>query len=288
MRIPSDLKKLIHPGMGMSVIDEISRFDYDYENGRLLIWESPEPRELYAIGVDPAEGVGGDKSVCEVIKLPTLEHPAVQVAEFACDFLDPVDFSSVVATIGRFYSTAGEEAFATIEVNAPCGDSMIMDLRTRQEYSNLYIWKALDKVNNVFTNKYGWWTNRTTRPKIIARGLHAFANGDLLINSTFLLDEMADFERDHFIAKAKAAHGRHDDRIMALLIGYYGACEEGWLNGEDIDEQRRLYLAAKTQQKEQAAVHAVKRRVDYQSRPLTYKGMMEEADSRLLDGWAED
>lgn len=288
MLIPRDLKSLIQPGMGMKVLNDISEYDYQWENGRMLVWEAPEGREQYALGVDPAEGVGADRSVCEVIKLGNLEHPSVQVAEFCCDFLDPVDFSSIVATIGRFYSSGGEEAFCTVEVNAPCGDTMVTDLRTRHDYANLYIWKQYDRINNVFTNKYGWWTNRTSRPKLIARGLHAFANGDLIVNSPFLLDEMGDFERDHFIAKAKAAHGRHDDRIMALLIAYWGAFDESWLNGEDIDEERRMYQKAKGMQREQAVAVAAKKRVDFQNRPVTYKQMYEEADSKLLDGWMED
>jgi hypothetical protein len=271
--------------MGMSVVEQ-NAYDYDAWNGRLLIWETPEPREQYALGVDPAEGVGLDRSVCQVIKLGTLTHPDVQVAEFACDYLDPIDFASVVNTIGRFYGDSEMEAFATIEVNAPCGDTMIMDLRHKLDYTNLFVWKAYDRVNNIYTNKYGYWTNRTTRPKLIARGLHALMNKDLVINSEFLLDEMSDFQQDHFMAKAEARRGRHDDRLMAMLIGYMGAHDEEWAAGEDIAEQRRLYGMAKEVIKTSESVSG--RKADYQSRPMSAKAMYEAADSALMEGWSDD
>lgn len=277
-------------GMGMSIVDQ-SDYDWDYWNGRLLCWEEPRPGFEYALGVDPAEGVGADRSVCQVLRKGTVDHPDIQVAEFACDFLDPVDFASVVKAIGDFYADPdGTEAFATIECNAPCGDTMINDLRMRLNYSNLYIWKAYDKINNIFTNKLGWWTNRTTRPKLIARGLHAFANGDLRINSPFLLDEMEDFERDHFIAKAKARVGRHDDRIMSILIAYWGAHDDEWMAGEDIAEDRRLKRAGARYVEQLQSLptateppSAPSRRADYQNRPLTYAQMMAEADASLFN-----
>lgn len=267
------------PGYGMKVIPAAGEYDYDPWNGRLLIWEPPEAGEFYALGVDPAEGVGADRSVCEVIKIGNIHHPDVQVAEFACDFLDPVYFADVVNVIGRFYSDSeGIEALAIVEFNAPCGDVIISDLRTRLDYSNQFIWKAYDRINNVYTNKLGWSTNKSTRPKIIARGLHAFTQKDLLLNSHYLLDEMADFERDMYIAKAKARRGQHDDRIMALLIGYWGAHDDEFLAGEDIGEQRRLRKAAGGIQQELAEKQATVRRVDYQNTAITYRQMMERAD----------
>ena len=278
-----DLDSLIKRGMGMRVV-EPSEYSFDDWNGRLMIWEPPKSGEAYALGVDPAEGVGADRSVCEVIKIGNLHHPDVQVAEFACDFLDPIDFSSVIHTIGNFYSEDdGTEAFCTVECNAPCGDSVLNDLQRRLDYSNLFIWKAYDKITNVFTNKLGWWTNRTTRPKIIARGLHAMTNGDLIINSPYLMYEMEDFERDHFIAKAKARFGRHDDRIMALLIGYWGAHDSEWLAGEDIAEERRLRRMGIDRQEALIEKHPVRRKADYQNSAISARAMWDKANEQFYE-----
>lgn len=283
----NDISKLIRPGFGMKIVEK-NDFDWDEWNGRMLVWEPPQSYATYAIGVDPAEGVGADRSVCQVIKVGTVDYPDQQVAEFACDFLDPVDFASCVKTIGEFYrDSEGMEAFCTVECNAPCGDTLVNDLRMRLDYSNLFVWKAYDRLTNMYTNKLGWWTNRTTRPKIIARGLHAFANGDLIVNSTYTLDEMQDFERDHFIAKARARSGRHDDRVMALLIGFWGAHDDEWMAGEDLAEERRLRkLGAKHQEMqmyEKPSPTLGWGKPDYQNSAITWKQALERADSMLLD-----
>ena len=270
-------------GTEMKII-EPSQYDFDQWNGRLLCFEPPEPGEVYALGVDPAEGVRMDRSVCQVIKMGNMKHPDVQVAEFACDFLDPVDFATVVKAIGDFYHDPdGTEAFLTLEVNAPCGDTMMSDLRLRLDYSNLFIRKSYDKINNIYTNSYGWSTNKASRPKLIARGLHALTYSDLIINSPYLLDEMSDFRRDRFDEKPEARIGRHDDRLMALLIAFYGAHDDEWINGEDIAEQRRAAEKAGTIVEVKQQMVQPGRRVDFQSRPMTQRQMMQEWEDAMFD-----
>lgn len=276
-------------GTDMRII-QVSEFDREPWNGRLMCWEAPEPGELYTIGVDPAEGVREDRSCAQILKLGTMKHPDIQVAEFTCDFLDPVDFSAIIKKIGEFYADPdGTEAFCTIEVNAPCGDTMVSDLRMRHGYTNLFIRKSYDKINNIYTNTYGWSTNKATRPKLIARGLHALTYGDLIINSPYLLDEMSDFKRDRFDEKPEARRGKRDDRIMALLIAYYGAHDEEWISGDDLAEQRRANLRVEEAQKAVQPVEEVetpsvpeRKQKDYQSRPISFKRMMDEANEELF------
>ncbi len=236
------LHSLIRPGMGMSIVSA-SKYEFGDEwNGRLLCWEPPTSGEEYVLGVDTSEGVKKDRSVCEVILKGNLIHPDIQVAEFACDFLDPIDFAAVVATIGKFYCDPdGSEAFCTIETNNPAGAAVLNTLRTKLDYTNLFTRTDYEKRENLFTTKYGWHTTRHNRGLIIARGLHALQYDDLVLNSPYLLDEMADFESNHDIAAAKVKTGKgHDDRIMALLVGYFGGHDDEWLAGDDIAEERRL------------------------------------------------
>lgn len=275
--------KTANLGVDMRVIKP-SEYDWEPWNGRMLIYEPPEAGEYYALGVDPAEGVRADRSVCQVLKIGNLKHPDVQVAEFACDFLDPVDFAAAVNSIGRFYADPdGTEAFCTIEINAPCGDTMVSDLRMRLDYSNLFIRKNYDRVANLYTNSYGFSTNKATRPKLIARGLHALTYNDLIIYSPYLLDEMSDFRRDRFDEKPEARRDRHDDRIMALLLAYYGAHDEEWLSGEDVAEQRRATDKAKDTMEVHAEVAQPGRKVDYQARAMTYRQMMGEWEDNFFE-----
>lgn len=279
-----DLSKL---SADVKVIER-SQYDYDEWNGRLLCWEEPKPHEYYALGVDPAEGVRGDRSVCQVIKIGNMHHPDVQVAEFTCDFMDPVDFAYVVKTIGAdiYPDPDNTEAFCTVECNAPCGDTMISDLRMKLDYGNLYVRKAYDRINNIYTNSLGWWTNKASRPKIIARGLHALSYGDLIINSPYLIDEMSDFKQDQFEDSPRARAGKHDDRVMALLIGYWGAHDEEFLSGEDIGEQRRL--AARVKKVEEIKQElAPERRASYQAKAMSSAEMSARANADFAE-WFED
>lgn len=277
-------ESLIKPGMAMRVIQQ-SKYDFDFWNGRLLIWEQPVKGEEYILGVDTSEGVKQDRSVCQVIQKGNLIHPDIQVAEFACDFLDPIDFAACVNTIGRFYADPDNtEAFCTIETNNPAGASVLNSLRSKHDYTNLFIRKDYEKRENLWTTKYGWHTTRNNRGLIIARALHAFQYGDLVVNSPFLLDEMADFESNHDIAQAKVkAHKGHDDRILALLVGYWGGHDEEFLSGDDIGEQRRLRTSAQTaQQQLLLQVEDGPKKPSWQASAVSAKRMADLADDWLL------
>jgi len=280
-----DINSLIKPGMNMHVVDR-SKYDTDEWNGRLLIWDTPSRGEEYILGVDSAEGVKKDRSVCEVILKGNLIHPDIQVAEYACDYLDPVDFASVVATIGKFYCDPdGSEAFCTVETNNPAGSSILNTLRTRHDYTNLFIRKDYEKRENLYTTKLGWHTTRNNRGLIIARGLHALSYGDLILNSQYLLDEMADFEANHDLAAAKVKRGKgHDDRIMALLVGYFGGHDDEFLSGDDIGEERRLREKAGIIQQQMVDVQEVPvRKPDFYNTALSARAMKERSDEWLFD-----
>ncbi len=282
-----DWKSLIKPGLGLNIIGR-SEFSYDYWNGKLLCWEPPQINEEYILGVDSAEGIGADRSVLQVIKRGNLIHPDIQVAEFASDFISPVDFAGIVNTVGRFYADPdGGEAFITIEVNNPAGTAIQNTLRTRWDYTNMFERKDYEKRENMIMNKVGWHTTRQNRGIIIARSQHALMYGDLLINSPFLVEEMADFESNFDMAAAKAkSKGGHDDRIMSLMIAYYGGHDYEWLSGEDIAEERRLLMAARAQADKivnPEEYEKPKGGRDFQNTAISARDMWARADAALFD-----
>lgn len=265
--------RLLPQGMGFFPLkDEEIKDDPLFWNGRLLIFEGPRNDAFYALGIDCAEGVGADRSVVEVIRIGTNKEPDEQVAEFCSNRHGPHDLAPIAASLGRFYrDPEGEEALAVVEANGP-GDACLMDLRTKQDYGNLYVRKNYDRRTQLFTQKLGFWTNQTTRPKIIARFQYALKNRDIVLNSPFLLDEMEDFQRDHFQAIARAKSGRHDDRVLAAMIGFWGAHDDEWISGEDIaGERRALTLTGKLREAEAAS--GTKR--DYQNSCITYEAMLQ-------------
>lgn len=272
----------IPTGWGFKGLPDPGEFDLNYWNGRLLVYEDPDPTAIYVVGVDPAGGKGGDRSVIQVIRAGDRYRPDSQVAEFASDFHGPHDLAPVAALVGRLYGDgAGDEAMMIVECNGEFGDSCLFDLRSRMAYGNLFVWKIYDKTKNLHTSRLGWWTTPSTRPKLIARGHHALVNGDLLIQSEFLLDELEDFQGDLFMSKAQALSGRHDDRVMAMLMAYWAAHDNEWIAGVDTaSERKRLQAAGKLEKAEEAVAS---QKPSWQNTAVTYKDMMERWDEEAFN-----
>lgn len=237
------IARLVRPGMGFHRVER-SQYDFEFWNGRLLMWGLPESGATYTIGVDVAEGVGKDRSVIEVIRNGDRKRPDEQVAEWASDTHDEMELSPIISTIGNFYrDDEGLEALVNIELNGP-GKSTLQDLRFRLDYSNFFIYKRYDKRTSALTQWLGFVTSFSTRQQLIGRGMHAVKRKDLILHSEFLLEEMADFQRDHYAAKAQAIAGTHDDRVMALLLANWAAHDDELMAGDDIGEERRVLAAA--------------------------------------------
>lgn len=241
----------------------------DAWNGRLLVYEAPSDGYNYAIGVDVAEGVGKDRSVCSVVRLGTLEREDEQVAEWACDCRTTKELGRVAETLGHFYQGRdGLPALLVIEITGP-GLDVLSDL-AGTNYQNLYERRVYDKADGTTTNKLGWSTNRTSRPRMLQRLLYALQQGDIVLNSPYLLDEMQDFTTDSTLAKARAKSGRHDDRVMGVMLAYCGGHDDEWLSGDDIAADRRL----RRRQRQPVLTSSGKVvKKDYQNTALTYAEM---------------
>jgi hypothetical protein len=267
-------------GIGFYPLEEIGAYDYEWWNGRLMVWEAPDPGASYVLGVDTAEGVGADRSVIQVLRRGDRRRADMQVAEFASDHHNPLELAPIVNALGRLYGEAdGTEALAVIECNNVGGTDCQHMLRTQFDYGNFFTWKVYDKRTNIYTNRIGWWTNRSTRPKLIVHGLNALSKGDVVVSSPFLLDELEDFEGDIYRAQAKAKAGRHDDRVLAFLIAYVGAHDDEWLAGEDVAAERRLLtLAGEVKQREEKKVGT---RASWQNTACTVEQMYSDWDAVL-------
>ena len=212
-------------------------------DGRLIVFEGPRSGFDYVLGIDVAEGLGKDRSVIEVLRLGTINTPDEQVAEFASTYHATADLVRCIETIGAFYALpSGVMALAAVETNGP-GMDVVSDLASRG-YDNIFERKIYDKLEEVYTEKIGWWTSKGSRRRLLMRGLHALQQKDLIPRSALLLDEMQDFTTDEFQAKAQAKSGRHDDRVMAFLIAYAAGHDDEWLSGEDIALARRTRTQA--------------------------------------------
>lgn len=196
----------------------------------LQIWQLPRKGQRYVLGVDVADGIGQDRSVCDVFRLGTLEESEEQVAQFISDTIPPRQFAGVIDAIGHLYKGPdGREALAAIELNNH-GISVQDTLQLHLGYQHFFIWEVLDQADpsKRFTTKMGWTTTPRTRPILLDQFYTGVTTidpvsgySDCRINSPFTLDEMRDFRTDGALWEAEAGKGAHDDCIIAGGIAHY-------------------------------------------------------------------
>jgi hypothetical protein len=266
---------------------------------RLLIFEPPRPSDghRYVLAADVAEGVGGDRSSLEVLRVGTLTEPDEEVATFVSPSTDPVDLAHAIDCVGRLYSDRdGEPALAAIEMNG-FGIATQAELIRHIGYANLYVWQYEDARNPKarFARTYGWWTTRKTRPIIVARllkALKSFAKDplpDFVFHSPLLMEELRDLavEPGYPLWAASAAPGAHDDCVLAIAIGLHVAQTLQFETAEEtLSEQRRRKAEEKAAQDADANRKAQRR--DYQNTAISTRGISEAEGADFSDEEGED
>jgi hypothetical protein len=220
----------------------------------LAIWEYPRVRGSfrYVMSADVADGLGQDYSVVDVVRLPTIEEPAEQVAQYVSNQVDTKALAFICDAIGRFYDDADQiEALAAIETNNH-GLSTQDTLQLHLGYAHFYVWEYADSASpdRRYSTKIGWVTTPRTRPLLISSFYAAVTTfdpithqPDFILNSPTTRGELRHFITQGTIGDAEAARGQHDDGVMAGAIGYYVAWRLAGGESEPIAERRRRRAA---------------------------------------------
>jgi hypothetical protein len=226
----------------------------------LTIWEYPRHRgpRRYVISADIGDGLGKDYSVADVVRQPTIEEPAEQVAQFVSNRLTPTQFAFVMDAIGRYYSDEdGIEACATIECNNH-GLSTQDTLQLHLGYTHFYVWEYADAASpeKRYSTRIGWLTTERTRPLLLDKFFEAITTlddvtglPDFRVNSPITRGELRHFvipdEPGATLGDAAAAPRQHDDAILSGAIGYYAAYRHAGGEMEPVAERRRRREALK-------------------------------------------
>jgi hypothetical protein len=224
----------------------------------LAIWEYPRPRgkRRYVMSVDVSDGVEADYSIVDVIRQPTIEEPAEQVAQYCSNTVDTQQLAFICDAIGHLYPDEdGIEALAAIETNNH-GLSTQDTLQLHLGYSHFYLWEYADSASpdKRYSTKIGWVTTTRTRPILMVSFRDAITTfdpttgaPDFILNSSITRNELRHFITTGPLAEAAAARGQTDDAIMAAAIGYYVAWRLAGGEAEPIGEKRRRRAALQAQ-----------------------------------------
>lgn len=241
----------------------------------LTIYEYPRARgrRRYVLGIDVGDGLGQDYSVISVIREPTVEEPAEEVAQYVSNTIRPSLLAFVADAIGRFYCDEDAlEALAAVEINNH-GVTVQEMLQLHLGYTQFYVWEVVDAGDQSarYTKRIGWQTTTRTRPILLEKFHDAVTTtdpisglADFRLNSPITRSELRYFVTEGLLGEAEHAAGQHDDAIFGSAIGYYVAYKLSGGEQEPVAERRRRRALLREQH-----VAAGIPRPDYRNTPIS-------------------
>lgn len=174
----------------------------------LRIYKEHEKNKIYVLGADTAEGVGGDKSAVHVFNATNREQVAVWHGN-----CKPGEFAEKLVEIAELYKTKFTNQPEEWPEIAPernnHGHAVLLKLDEILNYPNIYKMKTQQ-------DKYGWITDKVTRPIMINAFIEGVENGTIKIYDRATLGECLTLVNDN--GKIQAEDGKHDDLFIAACI----------------------------------------------------------------------
>jgi phage terminase large subunit len=218
------------------ILDETIQW-VDDDKGYISIYEDKKNRFPYVIGGDTA-GDGSDNFTAHVLDNVTGKQAASLMHQFDEDM-----YAEQIYCLGKYYNNALiglETNFSTYPVK-----------RLEQlSYRKMYYREVEDSYTHKVQQKYGFRTDRVTRPLIIANLVKIVREESHLINDIPTLNEMLTFVRNEK-GKPEAQEGKHDDNIIGLAIAHYIRGQQDMELAQEIIEKSPVHFAFRTEDDEE-------------------------------------
>ena len=210
---------------------KVGEFEYKEQNGTLedirwvnkkdgciTIYKNPHVPQhtAYAIGADTAGDNKGDSFSADVIDVTTLEQVATLDMESGEDL-----FAKQLFCLGKYYSYINNtgrriDALVSIETNFSTFPQKKME---ELGYTNFYVRETIDQFDKSLVKKFGFNTNRKSKPLILSNLIELTREDINIINNVKTLRQMLTFVRKEN-GKQEALEGYHDDKVMSISIAY--------------------------------------------------------------------
>ena len=185
------------------------------ETGGLTMYHRPRPNHNYVTVVDVSRGKGLDYSAFQVIDITKM--PYVQVCTFRDNMITPMDYSSIIHRLSKFYN----EAQVLVEVN-DIGEQVSTTLYEDFEYDNMLFTENSGRSGKRLTTGFsasgdkGIRTTKTVK-SIGCSVLKLLIEQDqLIINDFNTVKELSTFSKKGTSWEAES--GCHDDLVMCLVL----------------------------------------------------------------------
>jgi len=201
---------------------EIKTAVEDKWDGKLLIYEPPEPNTLYIMGVDTGKGIGKDRSTIQVLKIAD-KFDIKQVAVYKNDKIGTYDFAEVCISVSKFYNGA----YMMIESNGE-GKGLVSTIWYEHEY---------DKLCNIDKKGLGIYANRGNRLEA-----HLLLKEYMEKEWLFVCDSETIYELSKYVeVKPNVFHTESpngfDDLVTALFWALY-FLKTSYFDDKDIGNKR--------------------------------------------------
>ena len=187
-----------------------------FETSKLWIFNRPVKHRRYIIGADVAGGVVAKTSNPDYQAAVCIDQETGEQMASLENHVLPEEFASQLADLGRLYNNAE----IAVERNNQ-GGTVILALRTQEQYGNLYThkdWWKRDWQNTRFIE--GWPTTIKTRPISLNRIRWIVAKEPQLIHDIRMVREAISFVFNETNGRPEAVKGAHDDLVFANAIAY--------------------------------------------------------------------
>lgn len=231
------------------------RWDKD-PRGLIWMWEPPDPKATYKMGVDTSNGISGwsrynrvksdtrvNLSAIEILRAGTPifnkeqsrwdRTPDVQVCEYAAP-VDPFDLAYIANILGRMYHGKNETACTAIIEAYPGPGSVTLPKLMELGYRNIWLSRRDAMVYEAGShNKLGWKANTQSLQALWLKASRHIIQDMVLMYSPFLVEEFADAIPNVEKGYAESPNNEkgHGDRMRAFNLALWAANE--WEAGVD-------------------------------------------------------
>lgn len=185
------------------IIDSSIKF-VENSIGMIKIYDQPKPGGFYVLGGDTA-GDGSDYNTGTCLNNTTGKRVATVRTQINSDI-----YTYQMYCLGKYYNNA----MIAIEVNF--NTFPVIELK-RLKYPNQYKREEYDSISKKIQEKFGWKTDRNTRPLIISEEQAMIRDHiELFVDITMIL-ECLSFVYDEDM-RPDAMEGKHDDMLFSDMI----------------------------------------------------------------------
>ena len=185
------------------------------ESAGFRYWGDYQPHHIYAMGADIGEGIGRDASTMALWDFQTSANVGTKdtlMGTYINKHLAPDLFGQEMMRIGAEF---GNCLLAPERNNSGHGTIAAM-----RGYPNLFNQRDDTKRQLRITDKFGWNTNKKTKPEMFFNFRKAYNDGLVEIKDIDVLKEMRAYTTMDLTDSRVGLATRHFDLLVATVIGY--------------------------------------------------------------------